>query len=461
MSEEATGSDLLDVLRSAVGQQSRANTARDAVNPSMIRHWCDAMTDANPVYTDPEAASKSVHGEIVAPPSMLNAWTMLGLIPRPVDPGGGGPLQALDAAGYSSVVATNCEHEYERYLRVGDLLTGTEVVTDVSAEKQTGLGIGHFVTSTTTYRNQDDEVVGRMLFRILKFKPGTGRGAGAGADAENAPRMQRPEPGILHDTAFFWEGLDAGELRIQRCNGCEALHHPPVVRCPGCGSYDLGHQVAGGRGHVYSFVEVNHPQIPAFDYPLVVGLVELEEGTRLLTNIVDLAAERMEIGMPVELVLREVSPGRTLPMFRPVRPPRRSDTLRFDEVEVGQALPPCPIDITATLIVAGAMASRDYQDVHHDRDLAVKRGSPDIFTNILTSSGLCARYVTDWAGTEALMRNLKIRLGAPNYPGDVMTMEGSVLAKERRDGQGIATVGVRGYNRLGDHATGTIDLALP
>ena len=112
------------------------------------------------------------------------------------------------------------------------------------------------------------------------------------------------------------------------------------------------------------------------------------------------------------------------------RPPRRETTLRFDDLEVGQPLEPCPVPITTTRIVACAIASRDYQDVHHDRNLAIKRGSPDIFMNILTSGGLSGRYLTDWAGPEARMRNLRIRLGAPNYPGDCMTMYGEVKSRQ-------------------------------
>jgi len=436
----------------------------------MIRHWCDAMEDANPCYTDPAAAANSSHGEIVAPPTMLNAWNMIGLIPR--ESGGDDPqgaaLGELDAAGYSSVVATNCDHEYPRYLRVGDHLSGTLELLDVSEEKQTALGIGHFVTTQTTYRDQNGDDVGSMRFRILKFKPGTGRMAAA-ADGEAPPvRMPRPRPGISRDTKFFWDGVQQDELRIQECSSCQSLFHPPMVRCPRCGSYDLGHRVASGRGHLYSFVEVHHPRVPSFDYPVTVGLVELEEGTRLLSEVIDLDEDQVEIGMPLEVTFEEVEPpeasgqfGWKLPLFRAVRAPRRETTLRFEDIEVGQALAPCPIPITATRIVACAIASRDYQDVHHDRDLAIKRGSPDIFMNILTSGGLSGRYVSDWAGPEARMRNLKIRLGAPNYPGDCMTMYGSVASKEVVDGAGVVGIQVRGTNRLGDHVTGTIDLELP
>ena len=135
----------------------------------------------------------------------------------------------------------------------------------------------------------------------------------------------------------------------------------------------------------------------------------------------------------------------------------RDTTLRYDEVELGDALPALDVPITATVIVAGAIASRDYQDVHHDAVLARQRGSQDIFMNILTTNGWVGRFVTDWAGPEALLRCVDIRLGAPNYPGDTMRLSGTVA--EKRDG--VVTVAVRGANRLGDHVTGQVELALP
>ena len=468
-------SEFLDGLRKQIGTRGSSAPARDAVCAAMIRHWCDAMEDGNPVYTDPDYAAKSSHGALVAPPAMLNAWTMVGLIPRDRARGGGDPqgsvLGELDAAGYTSVVASNSDHEYRRYLKIGDHLSGTLELVDVSAEKQTALGAGHFVTTQTTYHDQHGEEVGAMRFRILKFKPGTGRtrpSADGAATAEPAPRPLRPRPGISRDTRFFWDGVQQGELRIQECEGCQLLSHPPRVRCSRCGSYELGYRVASGRGQLYSFVEAHHPQVPGFDYPLTVGLIELEEGTRLLSQLIDVDPDHVEIGMPLEAAFVEVEPppaagqsGWKLPLFRPQRPERRETTLRFEDVEVGQRLAACPIPITTTRIVACAIASRDYQDVHHDRELAIKRGSPDIFMNILTSSGLGARYITDWAGPEARLRNLAIRLGAPNYPGDCMTVYGTVASKQVVDGVGVVGVEFRGTNRLGNHMTGTSELELP
>src|SRR5207248_11208005 len=113
--------------------------------------------------------------------------------------------------------------------------------------------------------------------------------------------------------------------------------------------------------------------------------------------------------------------------------------------------------ITTTAIVAGAIASRDYQDVHHDPELARQRGSKDVFMNILTTNGYVGRFVTDWAGPDSVLKRVSIRLGAPNYPGDTMRMTGQVT---RVDGPEVE-VDVRGANSLGDHVTGTVTLELP
>ena len=131
--------ELRERLDALCGREGEPRLARDPVNQPMIRHWCDAMGDGNPVYTDPDFAERSVHGGIVAPPAMLNAWTMPGLAGRPrmgEDPAGA-CYRDLDAAGYTSVVATNSEHEYARYLRLGDLVHGRGTVEDVSEEKRT------------------------------------------------------------------------------------------------------------------------------------------------------------------------------------------------------------------------------------------------------------------------------------------------------------------------------------
>jgi len=145
--------------------------ARDPVNQPMIRHWCDAMGDELPIYTDVLAARAAGHPDVVAPPASLQAWTMPGLRLRAIEDGTTRAQAELVAAGFRAVVATNCEQTYHRYLTLGDHLYATTRLDSVSTRKQTGLGDGYFLTSITEYRDQHGELVGEMLFRVLWFQP--------------------------------------------------------------------------------------------------------------------------------------------------------------------------------------------------------------------------------------------------------------------------------------------------
>jgi hypothetical protein len=160
--------------------RSPRNPGPDRVNEAMIRHWADALGDKNPVYTDPEAAAKSRFGGIVSPPVMLQTWTM----PRPKLEGiaerGGVPIEMkkkprlselLEERGFVGTVATNSEFEIERYVKPGELISSDSVLEDVSDEKQTSKGPGHFMTQLTTYYDEDGNVVGRQRFRMFRFKP--------------------------------------------------------------------------------------------------------------------------------------------------------------------------------------------------------------------------------------------------------------------------------------------------
>lgn len=296
-------------LRAFEGRAVAAVVAPDPVNPAMIRHWAEALGDANPVYLDPVAAAASVFGGIVAPSAMLQVWPMQGLRAREPDaPDAQAELLALlDAHGFTSIVATDSEQEYVRPLRPGDHVEAHSVIESVSAEKTTALGPGHFVTVRVDYRTTDGEAVGLQRWTLLKFRP----------PAAPAARMRRPRPGTTHDTLFFWEGARRHELLIQRCTACATLRHPPQARCDRCGSYDWDARRASGRGEVYSYVVAHHPQVPAFDYPLPIALVALEEGTRIVGEIVDCAPEDVAIGMPVEVTWIDDGDDLSVPAFRP------------------------------------------------------------------------------------------------------------------------------------------------
>ena len=302
--------------------------APDPVNLPMIRHWVDALDDHNPIYLDEARARKSRFGGLVAPPAMLQTWTMgrprlEGIAERggsssDMDPDS--PIVTLARAGLPGTLATNSELEFTRYLRVGDQLHATSALEAISERKTTGLGSGYFVTWMTSYFAGRDELVGRQRFRIFKFAPG----APASSPTPSSPAATAP---------------------------------------------------------------------------------------------------------PVE--------------------------------SKGEELPPLNLPVSATRIVAGAIASRDFMPVHHDRDYARKQGAPDIFMNILTTNGYVARFVTDWAGSEARLRSIKIRLGGPSTPGTTLRFSGHVSSESKTGDERVLEVALRAVNELGMHASGTVELTLP
>jgi uncharacterized OB-fold protein/acyl dehydratase len=471
--------DLLTRARALVGSQGQPLVARHAVGTAAIADWCDAMGDDNPCYTDAEYAAKSIHGGVVAPAATLDIWVRPGLPAQgPAGRRGDDPqskvIALLEEAGYVGVVAVNSELEISRYLRPGELLQGVQILEDVSEEKQTGLGIGHFLTTRTRYSNSDGEHVGDLLFRILKFKPGTGSAPKTDGDALPKPPpsdpSMRPRPAINRDNQVLWDGYRRRELRLPQCQSCKRVFFPSSPRCAECGSFDMGYFVSSGKGTLYSHAVVNYPQVPGFGYPIPVGLVELEHGARMIADLVGLSREQLTIGMPLEVDWLDshpaIEPGATdsqgpitLPRFRPATPERRTETRKPSELTEGESLPVWVLPVTPTGITAGALSTRDFQDVHHDRDLAHKKGSADIFFNINTSIGLMQRYVTDWLGPEVLVHALRVKLGAPAYPYNHLTFTGSVKSLDVSTGR--AVIAVSATNKLGSHINGTVEVELP
>jgi acyl dehydratase len=327
---------LHEELVARIGQplsRSGPAVAPDPVNVPMIRHWVDAFEDRNPIYLDDDAAIAAGFEGLVAPPAMLQTWTMArprieGIRERggsPDDMSADSPLARLATEGYTATLATNSELEFVRYLRPGDQLASTGTLDHVSELKATAVGVGYFVTMVNTY-SVGDEVVGRQRWRIFKFDP-------TRTTADLPPRP----PGVSS-------------------SGVEA---PTVEKTPG-------------------------PDLPPFD-----------------------------------------------------------------------------LEVTATVVVAGAIASRDFMPVHHDREYAQAQGAPDLFMNILTTTGYVTRYVTDWAGPRAVVRRLAIRLGGPAIPGLPLHFTGAVTDQREVEGHRALEVTMRAANDLGDHATGTVELTLP
>ncbi|NGO78957.1 hypothetical protein G6045_25345 [Streptomyces sp. YC504] len=286
---------------------AEGGVGRDLVNEPMIRHWCEAMGDTNPAYTGPEA---------IAPPTMLQAWTMGGL-------GGHQSRSAaqdelfglLDKAGFSSVVATDCEQEYLRPLRVGDEITFDAVIESVSEQKTTKLGTGHFVTTRMDVR-ANGEPAGTHRFRILKYAPAA-RPSKKPAAKDGKP-ARRPRPVINRDNAGFWKGVEEHKVLIQRCTECSVLRFPWLPGCNSCGGAEWDTVEASGEGTVFSYVVMHHPPFPAFDPPYAVGLIELAEGVRMISNVVGVPHDEVRIGMAVRLEFLRTDEELEVPVFRPV-----------------------------------------------------------------------------------------------------------------------------------------------
>jgi 3-oxo-4,17-pregnadiene-20-carboxyl-CoA hydratase alpha subunit len=297
--------------------------ARDPVNLPMINNWVEALGDANPIYVDPAAARAAGHPGPVAPPAMIQVWTMGGLHhKRPYDDPLGRVMQVFDDAGYTSIVATNCRQTYHRYLEHGEELALTTSLEEVVGPKRTALGEGWFVTTKNTWY-AGAEPVAEMMFRVLKFRPESNDAA---APSEPAPAQLRPV--ISHDTAFFWEGTAAGELRVQHCPACGRLRHPPGPMCPNCGDEKPDYIVASGRGKVFSYVVHHHPPVPGKTLPFVVALVELEEGVRMLGELIDVDVSAVRVGMPVQVALTRIDDELTMPHWRPATDGGRTQELR-------------------------------------------------------------------------------------------------------------------------------------
>nr|WP_229897528.1 bifunctional MaoC family dehydratase N-terminal/OB-fold nucleic acid binding domain-containing protein [Streptomyces finlayi] len=312
--------------------QTAASSAvgKDLVNEPMIRHWCEAMGDTSPAYEGPDA---------IAPPTMLQAWTMGGLSGHTDRSSAYEDLFALlDGAGCTAVVATDCEQEYVRDLRPGQRITFDAVIESVSDRKTTKLGTGYFVTTRMDVFG-DGELAGTHRFRILKYAPKERRSGPAASTTQQGAAKQehaeprvvpgaesrkdaspalRPRPVINRDNAGFWKGVSDHRLLIQRCETCELLRFPWLPGCNGCGSARWDTVEASGEGTVFSYVVMHHPAFPAFDPPYAVGLIELAEGVRMISNVVGVPAEQVRIGMRVEAEFRRFDAELELPVFRVV-----------------------------------------------------------------------------------------------------------------------------------------------
>lgn len=272
--------------------ESKPKPARDPINQAMINNWTEAIGETDPRFTQGEA-----------PPAMAQVWTMDGLDPTTRS---NAPLhstmQIFDAAGFTSVLGTDCNQTYLRPVLVGEHVTLTAKLDSVIGPKKTGVGEGYFVSTQNTWR-VGDEVVATMLFRVLKFKPGARKAA--------VDKTKTIRPQMNQDTEYFWEGTAIGELRIQKCNACGELRHPPGPMCPTCHAHDRGYVVASGKGTVFSFLVHHAPQLPGKELPATLALIELDEGLRMIGEVKG-GRDDIAIGSPVQVVFEKIDDELTL-----------------------------------------------------------------------------------------------------------------------------------------------------
>lgn len=301
-------------LAEYVGRRYGAIFAWDRVNEPMIRQWAEALDYDYPLL-DADTAAGSRFGELVAPAAMLQVWLMPGLRNRrPAGSDLSDPrelFKILEKHGFIGIIATDCDQEYMRPLKVGERISTSTMVESVSERKNTRLGPGYFTTFLQEYHDEAGGLVGTMRLRILRYRPEGSK------DDGKKDRPAPPQPGISQDTEHFWKGLKENKLLIQKCSNCDTLIHPPEPVCRVCQSLELGTIEASGKGTIFSFVVSHHPKLDAFDYPHPIGLIELEEGVRMVAPLTGFDPARIEIGMPVVVEFDNVEGQDRLPKFRP------------------------------------------------------------------------------------------------------------------------------------------------
>ena len=313
-----------DDLRAGIDEIKAAGTSEprqgpDPVNQPMIRHWVDAIGDKNPIYVDEDAAKAAGHPGVVAPPAMIQVWTMAGLGAGRSDDDPLSKMMALfDTAGFVGVVATNCEQTYHRYLRPGEEVAIHAEITDVIGPKQTALGEGYFINQLITWTVAGGEKVAEMNWRIMKFAPRAELKPAVPDDLDPDKLMR---PASSRDTRFFWDGVAAHELRIQR-RPDGSLQHPPVPAVWADKDDPVDYLVASGNGTVFSYVVHHAPKVPGRTLPFVIALVELEEGVRMLGELRGVDPADVKIGMAVTATYldfpdSDVSPAWTLYAWEP------------------------------------------------------------------------------------------------------------------------------------------------
>jgi uncharacterized OB-fold protein len=251
---------------------------------------------------------------------MLHAWSMEGysMATNPTKDVQRQLHEVFDEHGFTGVLGTNTSTEFYRDLKPGDAVTVHCVIDNISEQKATARGIGYFIETVTSFTDQNGEAVGKQVFRVLKFIPNDSGAADAPAADDTPATPTRITSPRGHDNGWWWNACDEGKVLIQRCKSCQTLRHPPRPMCGECQSVEWDSIESKLDGEIYSFTTMHYPKIPGYQYPNTVGVIALDEGTRLVANIVDIDYEQVKIGQRVKGSVEQVDEKTMLPVFRVV-----------------------------------------------------------------------------------------------------------------------------------------------
>jgi uncharacterized OB-fold protein len=291
--------------------------APDDINQAMIRHWSEAIGDANPAYSNKEWAAGSKRGKTIAPPAMLYVWGQEGFAVTT-----GRPVNALSDLertfrkhGYTGMLGTNLTQEYYKEVSVGDNVNHEMHIDKISARKTTGRGPGYFFETVTNFFDNAGEKIGTQRFKCLAFLPNEPASAAASEEKLEVPtRIVSPR---AHDNGWWWDACDEGKVLIQRCKSCQTLRHPPRPMCGECQSMEWDSIESTLDGEVMSYTALRHPKIPGYPKDPICAVIKLAEGTNLVSNIVGCEYADISIGMKVKGKVEQVDEKTILPQFYP------------------------------------------------------------------------------------------------------------------------------------------------
>lgn len=282
--------------------------AWNKVSRTQVWQWCAAMGDTNPLYLK--------NKNVVAPPSMLQSWTFRDVrgnyAPGSTAKNAYAVLGELGELGFKGTVAVSYDQTYHSYLSEGDHVHSYSTIKSISEVKTTHLGKGCFVVEFAEYYDQNEQLCGEATITYLQYKPP----APSTVTSTSLPKIERIRPIENHDSRHYWEGLRNGKLLLQQCSKCQTLRHPPQPMCEICQSLKWQTIESKCTGTIYSYTAIHYPEIPPFDYPNCIVLVDLDEGVRIAAQISDIEPDEINIGDRVQAYITEVQDGLSLPIFK-------------------------------------------------------------------------------------------------------------------------------------------------